>query len=76
LKIKTHTAPKHAFLCTLISHKLEGARDIIVQKVIDSLQTYKASVTATGAGTMVQLAISENMMSLVLALGLLKICQL
>jgi len=61
-----------------LTHKLEDARDAITQKVIDILQTYKASMTAAGAGASAQLAISENMKMLpVLALGLLKnVCQI
>jgi protein transport protein SEC24 len=56
-----------------LSHKLEDARDATMQKLVDVLQTYKASMTAAGAGASAQLAISENLRMLpVLILGLLK----
>jgi protein transport protein SEC24 len=56
-----------------LTHKLEDARDAVMQKLVDILQTYKASMTAAGAGASAQLAISENLKMLpVLVLGLLK----
>jgi protein transport protein SEC24 len=56
-----------------LTHKLEDARDAVLQKVVDMLQSYKANLTAAGAGASAQLATSENLKMLpVLTLGLLK----
>jgi protein transport protein SEC24 len=56
-----------------ITHKLEDAREAVFQKMVDILQTYKASMTAAGAGASAQLAVSDNLKMLpVLILGLLK----
>ncbi|KAI0252493.1 protein transporter SEC24 [Lactifluus subvellereus] len=56
-----------------ITHKLEDARDAVLNKLVEILQAYKTSMTAAGAGASAQLAISENMRMLpVLVLGLLK----
>jgi protein transport protein SEC24 len=56
-----------------ITHKLEDARDAVFQKLVDILQSYKASMTAAGAGASAQLAISENLRMLpVMLLGMLK----
>lgn len=55
-------------------HKLEDARDAVTKtnKMVEILQTYKASTTAAGAGASEQLALSKNLkMVLVLFLGLL-----
>ena len=56
-----------------LTHKLEDARDAVTNKMVEILQTYKASMTAAGAGASAQLAICENLKMLpVLLLGLLK----
>ncbi|KAF9525046.1 CPII coat sec24 protein [Crepidotus variabilis] len=56
-----------------LTHKLEDSRDFILQKLVDIISAYKASMTSSGAGASAQLAISENMKMLpVLILGLLK----
>lgn len=56
-----------------ITHKLEDAREAVFQKLVDILQSYKASMTAAGAGASAQLAIADNLKMLpVLVLGLLK----
>lgn len=56
-----------------LTHKLEDSRDLLVQKLVDILQTYKASMTAAGAGASAQLSVSENLKMLpVMILGLLK----
>jgi len=56
-----------------LTHKLEDSRDYVFQKLVEVFITYKASMTAAGAGASAQLAISENMKMLpVLVLGLLK----
>ncbi|ESK90151.1 er to golgi transport-related protein [Moniliophthora roreri MCA 2997] len=56
-----------------LTHKLEDARDAVFNKLVDILSTYKASMTAGGAGASAQLAIAENLKMLpALVLGLLK----
>jgi protein transport protein SEC24 len=56
-----------------LTHKLEDARDAVMGKMVEILQSYKASMTAAGAGASAQLATSENLKMLpVLVLGLLK----
>ncbi|KAL5522661.1 hypothetical protein ACEPAG_8679 [Sanghuangporus baumii] len=56
-----------------LSHKLEDARDAIINKLVELLSTYKGSMTAAGSGASASLAISENLKMLpVLCLGLLK----
>lgn len=56
-----------------LSHKLEDARDAVVNKLVEILTTYKSSMTAAGAGASAQVAICENLKMLpVLLLGLLK----
>lgn len=56
-----------------LSHKLEDARDAVMNKMVEVLSTYKSSMTAAGAGASAQLAICENLRMLpVLLLGLLK----
>jgi protein transport protein SEC24 len=56
-----------------LTHKLEDSRDLLFQKLVEILQTYKSSMTAAGAGASAQLAISENLKMLpVMILGLLK----
>ena len=56
-----------------LSHKLEDARDAIINKMVEILTAYKSSMTAAGSGASAQLSISENMRMLpVLLLGLLK----
>ncbi|KAF8879667.1 Sec23/Sec24 trunk domain-containing protein [Gymnopilus junonius] len=56
-----------------LTHKLEDAREYIIQKLVDILVSYKTSMTSSGAGASAQLAISDNMKMLpVLVLGLLK----
>lgn len=53
--------------------KLEDARDAVVNKLVDVLGTYKATMTSSGSGASPQLVISENMKFLpLLLLGLLK----
>lgn len=53
--------------------KLEDARDAIVNKLVDILGTYKATMTSTGSGPSPQLVVSDNMKFLpLLMLGLLK----
>lgn len=56
-----------------LSHKLEDARDAVVNKMVEILTAYKSSMTAAGSGASAQLSLSENMRMLpVLLLGLLK----
>jgi protein transport protein SEC24 len=56
-----------------LTHKLEDARDMLFQKLVEILISYKSSMTAAGAGASAQLAIADNMKLLpVLVLGLLK----
>ena len=56
-----------------LSHKLEDARDAVINKMVEILTTYKSSMTAAGAGASAQLSVSENLKMLpVLLLGLLK----
>ncbi|TFY77941.1 hypothetical protein EWM64_g6073 [Hericium alpestre] len=56
-----------------ITHKLEDARDAVLAKMVEILQSYKSSMTAAGSGASAQLAISENLKYLpLLVLGLLK----
>ncbi|EJC99351.1 CPII coat sec24 protein [Fomitiporia mediterranea MF3/22] len=56
-----------------LSHKLEDARDAVVNKMVEILTTYKSSMTAAGSGASAQLSVCENMKMLpVLLLGLLK----
>jgi protein transport protein SEC24 len=56
-----------------LTHKLEDARDFLMQRLVDILISYKTSMTSGGAGASAQLAISENLKMLpVLILGLLK----
>ncbi|EEB87693.1 hypothetical protein MPER_14877, partial [Moniliophthora perniciosa FA553] len=56
-----------------LTHKLEDARDAVFNKLVDILGSYKASMTAGGAGASAQLAIAENLKMLpALVLGLLK----
>jgi protein transport protein SEC24 len=56
-----------------VMYKLEDARDLLQNKLVEILQAYKGSMTAAGAGASAQLAISENMKMLpLLILGLLK----
>lgn len=53
--------------------KLEDARDAVLNKIVDILGTYKATMTAAGSGPTPQLVISENLKMLpMLLLGLLK----
>jgi protein transport protein SEC24 len=53
--------------------KLEDARDAILNKLVDILGTYKATMTSSGSGASPQLVISNNMKFLpLLLLGLLK----
>jgi hypothetical protein len=56
-----------------LSHKLEDARDSVVNKVVEILGAYKASMTAGGAAAASQLGIPDNMrMFPVLMLAILK----
>jgi len=56
-----------------LSHKLEDARDALINKMIEILGAYKSTMTAAGSGASAQLAISDNMRMLpLLVLGLLK----
>lgn len=56
-----------------MSSKLEDARDAVVNKLVDILGTYKATMTSTGGGPSPQLVVSDNMKFLpLLMLGLLK----
>jgi protein transport protein SEC24 len=56
-----------------LSHKLEDARDAIMNKTVELLNAYKASMTAGGAAAASQLAIADNMRMLpVLMLAILK----
>ncbi|KAI0052070.1 CPII coat sec24 protein [Auriscalpium vulgare] len=56
-----------------ITHKLEDARDAVLNRLIEILQAYKTSMTAAGAGASAQLTVSDNLKMLpVLVLGLLK----
>jgi protein transport protein SEC24 len=56
-----------------LSHKLEDARDALINKLVDILGVYKATMTSAGSGASPQLVISENMKFLpLLVLGLLK----
>lgn len=53
--------------------KLEDARDAVLNKLVDILGTYKATMTSSGSGPSPQLVISNNMKFLpLLMLGLLK----
>ncbi|KAK4053239.1 COPII subunit [Microbotryomycetes sp. JL221] len=53
--------------------KLEDARDAVINKMVDILGTYKATMTSTGNGPSPQLVVAENMKFLpLLMLGLLK----
>lgn len=53
--------------------KLEDARDAVVNKLVDILHTYKATMTSAGSGPSPQLVVSDNMKFLpLLLLGLLK----
>lgn len=53
--------------------KLEDARDAVINKLVDILGTYKATMTSTGSGPSPQLVVAENMKFLpLLLLGLLK----
>ncbi|KAK4704518.1 protein transport protein SEC24, partial [Phenoliferia sp. Uapishka_3] len=53
--------------------KLEDARDAVINKLVDILGTYKATMTSSGSGASPQLVIAENMKFLpLLMLGLLK----
>ncbi|KAM0787856.1 hypothetical protein ACM66B_003909 [Microbotryomycetes sp. NB124-2] len=53
--------------------KLEDARDAVLNKVVDILGTYKATMTSTGNGPSPQLVVAENMKFFpLLMLGLLK----
>ncbi|SCZ98643.1 BZ3500_MvSof-1268-A1-R1_Chr3-1g05521 [Microbotryum saponariae] len=53
--------------------KLEDARDAIMNKLIDILGTYKATMTSSGSGASPQLVCAENMKFLpLLMLGLIK----
>ncbi|CEH14731.1 cpii coat sec24 protein [Ceraceosorus bombacis] len=56
-----------------IHHRLEDARDALTNKMVDILQTYKATMTSAGSGASPQLAIASNMALLpLLILSLLK----
>lgn len=56
-----------------LSHKLEDARDALINKLVDILTVYKTTMTSAGSGASPQLVISENMKFLpLLVLGLLK----
>lgn len=56
-----------------LSHKLEDARDAVINKVVDMFQAYKSSMTAGGSFASSQLAIADSMKMLpVLVLVLLK----
>ncbi|VDB88711.1 unnamed protein product [Peniophora sp. CBMAI 1063] len=56
-----------------VMYKLEDARDLLQNKLVELLQAYKGTMTAAGAGASAQLAVSENMKMLpLLILGLLK----
>ncbi|GAA6063672.1 hypothetical protein JCM10212_000408 [Sporobolomyces blumeae] len=53
--------------------KLEDARDAVLNKLVDVLGTYKATMTSAGSGASPQLVIADNMKFLpLLMLGLLK----
>ncbi|KAI5475328.1 hypothetical protein MNV49_001632 [Pseudohyphozyma bogoriensis] len=53
--------------------KLEDARDAVMNKLVDILGTYKATMTSAGSGASPQLVVAENMKYLpLLMLGLLK----
>ena len=56
-----------------LSHKLEDARDALINKLVDILGVYKATMTSAGSGASPQLVTATNMKSLpLLVLGLLK----
>jgi protein transport protein SEC24 len=56
-----------------LSHKLEDARDSLVNKTVEIMNAYKASMTAGGAAASSQLAIADNLrMFPVLMLAILK----
>lgn len=53
--------------------KMEDARDAVLNKLVDILGTYKATMTSSGSGPSPQLVVAENMKFLpLLMLGLLK----
>ena len=56
-----------------MSSKLEDARDAVTNKLVDIMGTFKANMTASGAGASAALSISDNLKMLpILLLGLLK----
>lgn len=56
-----------------IHHRLEDARDALMNKLVDIFSTYKATMTSAGSGASPQLSIASNMNLLpILTLALLK----
>ncbi|KLO13344.1 CPII coat sec24 protein, partial [Schizopora paradoxa] len=56
-----------------LSHKLEDAREALVNKMVEVLGAYKSTMTAAGSGASAQLSFCDNMRMLpLLILGLLK----
>lgn len=56
-----------------MSHKLEDARDAVINKVVDILKVYKDTMTAAGGGASAQLTVPENLKLLpLLACALIK----
>lgn len=56
-----------------LMHKLEDARDAVINKMAERLRMYKSSMTAARSRTSAQLVICENLKMLpVLLLGLLR----
>ena len=56
-----------------IHHRLEDARDAVMNKLTDIFTTYKSTMTSAGSGASAQLSIAANMSLLpLLLLGLLK----